>query len=151
MTQTIAIIGAGPYGLSAAAHLRSLPNTQLLVFGRPMSFWEEKMPKGMFLRSGWRASYISDPGHHFSLDAFQSASCDKISAPVPLERFVAYGRWFQQKTVPDLDSRLVASVAPNSRGFQLELNDGTDVHADRVIVAGGISPFASTPSAFSSL
>jgi len=149
--RTIAIIGAGPYGLSAAAHLRNLPNTQLLVFGAPMSFWEEKMPKGMFLRSGWRASYISDPKHDFSLDAFQSASGCKIPTPVPLDRFVAYGRWFQQKAVPDLDGRLVASVTRNATGFQLKLNDGSCVTADRVIVAGGISSFTSTPSVFSML
>jgi hypothetical protein len=149
--QTIAIIGAGPYGLSAAAHLRSLPDTRLLVFGSPMSFWEEKMPKGMFLRSGWRASYISDPRHDFSLDAFQSASGGKISTPVPLDRFVAYGRWFQQKAVPDLDTRLVASVTKNGTGFQLRLNDETCLSADRVIVAGGIASFAITPSDFSAL
>ena len=58
--EQVAIIGAGPYGLALAAHLRGR-GVEPAVFGRPMSFWEEHMPKGMLLRSPWRASHISDP------------------------------------------------------------------------------------------
>ena len=44
----VAIIGAGPYGLSAAAHLRGA-GVETLVFGQPMSFWHRHMPVGMLL------------------------------------------------------------------------------------------------------
>src|SRR5438046_3115794 len=57
----VAIIGAGPYGLSAAAHLKTLKGLEVRVFGEPMSFWERHMPAGMRLKSVWRASHISDP------------------------------------------------------------------------------------------
>ena len=51
----VAVIGAGPYGLAVAAHLRSAA-IGTRVFGRPMSFWREHMPKGMRLRSPWVAT-----------------------------------------------------------------------------------------------
>ena len=54
------VIGAGPYGLAAAAALRSA-GVDPHVFGEPMSFWMEHMPKGMLLRSPWGASHIGDP------------------------------------------------------------------------------------------
>jgi len=150
-SRTIAIIGAGPYGLSAAAHLRRLPNTKLLIFGRPMSFWQEQMPKGMFLRSGWRASYLADPDLALTLEAYQASCGEKVSTPVPLDRFVSYGKWFQQRVAPQLDTRLVEKVTPNSRGFHLFLEDGETLSVDRVIVAAGIAPFANIPQEFASL
>jgi cation diffusion facilitator CzcD-associated flavoprotein CzcO len=39
----VAIVGAGPYGLSAAAHLRAA-GVEARVFGRTMEFWERQMP-----------------------------------------------------------------------------------------------------------
>lgn len=151
MSQAITIIGAGPYGLSAAAHLRRLPGTRIRLFGRPMSFWEEKMPKGMLLRSGWRASYIADPDRTFTLKAFQTAIGTRVPSPVPLEQFTAYGRWFQEKVAPDLDPRFVSKLTPFRNEFVLTLEDGETLAVNRVIVATGIEPFAQVPPEFSSL
>jgi cation diffusion facilitator CzcD-associated flavoprotein CzcO len=41
----IAIIGAGPYGLSIAAHLRAA-GLDFRIFGSPMQTWIEHMPRG---------------------------------------------------------------------------------------------------------
>ena len=57
----VAILGAGPYGLAAGAHLRNIKGLDVRVFGEPMDFWKSHMPEGMFLRSPWAASHISDP------------------------------------------------------------------------------------------
>jgi len=151
MKETIAIIGAGPYGLSMAAHLRSLPNLNVRVFGKTMSFWQDYMPKGMLLRSGWRASYIADPGHSLSLEAYQSATGDRVANPVPLDRFVAYGKWFQRQAAPGLDDRLVTRVTPRKQELLLELDGGETLSANRIIVATGIAPFAYIPEEFSGL
>jgi hypothetical protein len=43
------VIGAGPYGLAAAA--ARADGIQPLVVGEPMEFWRRNMPAGMFLRS----------------------------------------------------------------------------------------------------
>ena len=59
MTDTdVAILGAGPYGLAAAAHLRRA-GVDVRVMGQPMSFWRG-MPVGMLLRSNWTATCIGD-------------------------------------------------------------------------------------------
>ena len=70
------IIGAGPYGLSAYAHLRA-SGISAQVFGEPMEFWDKKMPTGMLLRSPREASTISDPLSQFTLEAFETATGTK--------------------------------------------------------------------------
>jgi FAD-dependent urate hydroxylase len=147
----IAILGAGPYGLSAAAHLRAANNKVVRVFGECMSFWESHMPVGMFLRSPWAATHLSDPRGELTLDAFKSINGNHLSAPVPLDRFIEYGRWFQRRAVPDVDPRKVAAIEAESSGFRLTLEDGEVVKPQRVIVASGIIPFAWRPSQFRSL
>jgi len=147
----IAIIGAGPYGLSAAAHLRPIPGLDVHVFGEPMSFWERHMPTGMLLRSPWEGSNLSDPKRRFTLDAYKVFSDNHLSSPVPLERFVKYGQWFQRQVVPDVDPRKVTHLEKVSRGFQLTLEDGDIWRSRRVVVATGIASFAWRPPEFAKL
>lgn len=144
------IIGAGPYGLAAAAHLRSA-NVEVRMFGRAMEFWQHQMPAGMFLRSSWEASHISDPHHALTLDAYQAAHSVQLSTPIPLDNFIAYGRWFQQQVVPDLDQRQVRRIEAMAKGFRLLMEDDDVLEAQRVIVATGIAPFAYRPAEFMSL
>ncbi|MGC2530230.1 MAG: NAD(P)-binding domain-containing protein [Candidatus Acidiferrum sp.] len=151
MKETIAIIGAGPYGLALAAHLRKIPSLDFHIFGEPMSFWQDHMPKGMYLRSGWRASYIADPENVFTLEAYQAASGEKFSTPVPLENFVSYGRWFQERAAPNIDSRRVTSILKDGSGFELKLQDGNIWKTKRLVVATGISSFAWRPLEFAML
>jgi thioredoxin reductase len=146
----VAIIGAGPYGLSAAAHLKST-GVETRVFGRPMEFWASKMPAGMLLRSPRVASNISDPVQAFTLDAYESASGTPAQAPVPLQTFVEYGRWFQRQLSPDLDRREAQTVERCDGGFRITLEDGESLRCRRVIVAAGIGPFQSIPSVFRGL
>jgi hypothetical protein len=136
-------VGSGPYGLAAAAHLRRA-GVDLRIFGEPMSFWRT-MPVGMLLRSNWTATCIAEYRGPLSLEAYIEATGQRFGQPVPLDRFIPYGEWVQQKVAPDLDRRLVTRVEPNSAGFRLTLNDGDEVRAGRVVVAGGIAPFVRRP------
>ena len=147
----VAIIGAGPYGLSATAHLRTVKGLDVHTFGEPMSFWERNMPKGMLLRSGWAASQIADPNQSLTMEAYQAASRTHFSSPVPLDHFVEYGHWYQRQSVPGLDSRKIARVEPDSKGFRLMLQDGETVLAGRLVVAAGIGSFTWRPPEFASL
>ncbi len=147
----VAIIGAGPYGLSATAHLRTVRGLDVHTFGEPMSFWERNMPMGMLLRSGWAATHIADSNQSMTLDAFRAASRNHFSSPVPLDRFVDYGLWYQRQAVPDLDRRKIARVESDTRGFRLNLEDGETVLAGRLVVAAGIGSFAWRPSTFAGL
>jgi FAD-dependent urate hydroxylase len=144
------ILGCGPYGLAAAAHLRSA-GVEGRVFGEPMSFWQEHMPAGMFLRSAWYASDIADPARRLTLNDYLNSHDIPVSVPVPRDRFIDYGLWFQRTVVPDLDRRRVQTIAANGDGFRLSLEDGETLKAQRVIVAGGISPFARRPAEFKEL
>src|SRR5215475_4504974 len=145
------VIGAGPYGLSVGAHLSEIKGLDLRVFGEPMSFWEKQMPIGMLLRSPWVASHLSDPNRALTLDAFKSAVGDDFGKPVPLDKFVEYGRWFQRQAVTELDCRGINSVTTSNGGFRILTDDGDELRAKRVVVAAGIAPFACRPEAFSGL
>jgi hypothetical protein len=134
----VAVIGSGPYGLAVAAHLRSAA-VSTRVFGRPLSFWREHMPKGMRLRSPWIATHIADPEKRFSLDVFAREAALEPQDQLPIERFVQYGDWFQRQTVPDLDPRKVLRVENATLGFRLALEDENVIHAGRVVVAMGLA------------
>jgi hypothetical protein len=148
-TADVAIIGAGPYGLAAAAHLRRA-GVELRIFGQPMSFWRT-MPVGMLLRSNWSATCIAEHRGALSLDAYRQATGRRFNRPIPLERFVEYGEWVQQQVAPDLDRRGVQRVDGDGAGFQLALEDGETLRASRVVVAAGIAPFARRPPQLASL
>src|SRR5215213_6388910 len=145
----VAVIGAGPHGLSSALHLERA-GLQAQVFGKCMSFWQ-CMPKGMLLRSNWSASNIAEPAGPLSLDSYKSETGARFESPVPLVDFVAYGRWFQRRALPSADSRMVRSVSRDADGFRLALEDGDTATARRVVVAAGIAPFVARPPGFDAL
>src|ERR1700719_2018803 len=144
----VVIVGAGPYGLAAAAYLTQIKGLDVSVFGEPMSFWRTAMPKGMLLRSSWSASHIADPNSELTLDTYKIVSGNHLCAPIALQRFVDYGLWYQRSAVPNLDRRLVCSIKPQCSAFHLTLNDGTTFTARSVVVACGPSAFAARPSVF---
>jgi cation diffusion facilitator CzcD-associated flavoprotein CzcO len=146
----VAIVGAGPYGLSAGAHLRA-KGIGFRIFGEPMEFWAQKMPEGMLLRSPRVASSLSDPGGAFTLEAYEAASKREPCAPVPLDTFVEYGNWFRHQLGSDLDPRTVLRVDRDHTGFRLTLQDGEEIRAKSVVIAAGIGPFKKKPAVFRNL
>jgi cation diffusion facilitator CzcD-associated flavoprotein CzcO len=146
----VAVIGAGPYGLSAGVHLKA-QGIAVRVFGEPMEFWAHKMPEGMLLRSPRVASSLSDPDRAFTLEAYETASNRKPSAPVPLGTFVEYGRWFRHQLGSDLDQRTVMRVNRDQPGFRLTLPDGEQIRSTYVVIAAGIGPFKKKPAVFQNL
>jgi hypothetical protein len=146
----VAIVGAGPFGLAAAAHLRAA-RVETRIFGEPMEFWQRHMPQGMFLRSSPSCSQIGDPHGKLTVARYHAVHGVPCSKPLPIDDFVQYGLWFQQQRVPDVDRRRVARIEHASRGFRLVLADGEDLQARHVVVATGISPFAWRPPQFDAL
>jgi FAD-dependent urate hydroxylase len=143
MKDDVAIIGAGPYGLATAAHLRAA-GARVAVFGETMGAWA-RMPAGMLLRSFREATSIGDPERRLTIGAFAADRGRPIPTPVPLPDFVEYGRWFQSRAVPDVDQRLVQRLDRDGTGFRLTLSDEANVRARAVVVAAGIEPFAYMP------
>jgi cation diffusion facilitator CzcD-associated flavoprotein CzcO len=149
----VAIIGAGPYGLSVAAHLRAR-GIGFRIFGKPLHSWRAQMPKGMFLKSEGFASNLHDAQAEFTLARFCAdnglAYADQDS-PVPLDTFTAYGTAFQQKFVPDLEDEMVVGLERTPDGFRLALDNGETFAARRVVVAVGLSDFRHVPTELASL
>jgi FAD-dependent urate hydroxylase len=146
----VAVIGAGPYGLSVAAHLKRA-GIAVHVFGAPMGFWRHNMPEGMLIRSPWRATHLSDPDGAFSLDAYAAAGNVDSGKHLSLAELVAYGEWFQRHAVPDVDGRAVRVIDSARNGFRLELADGDTLSADRVVVATGLLNQEYRPPVFQDL
>ena len=143
-TTDVAIVGAGPYGLSVAAHLRR-SGLSVRQFGLPMHLWRANMPRGMFLKSQGFASNLSDPQGQLTLGAFCRATGRPYAdygLPVPLDTFVAYGQWFQAAAGLDVEEVLVTGVSPAGDGYQLTLADGETLRARQVVVAVGVEHFA---------
>ena len=172
MIQPVAVIGAGPFGLSTAAHLRA-HGIPVRVFGEPMVSWRDHMPAGMFLKSTPVASSLDAPQRGHTLADY----CDAAGIPrlvtdediIPVETFVAYGEWFQQKLVPELERVRVVSVdrrttadgngggtgdragdrtgdgTGGAGGFELKLDSGELFTARAVVVATGLSGLAHLP------
>jgi cation diffusion facilitator CzcD-associated flavoprotein CzcO len=144
----VAVIGAGPYGLSIAAHLRAR-GVDFRIFGIPMHSWRAQMPAGMLLKSEGFASSLSDPGGRFTLKDFCARSglaYGDAGCPVPLETFTAYGLAFQRQLVPDLEEKKVAALDRSPHGFDIRMEDGETVAARRVVIAVGIQYFSYVPA-----
>ncbi|MBX6748598.1 MAG: NAD(P)-binding domain-containing protein [Micromonosporaceae bacterium] len=148
----VAIVGAGPYGLSVAAHLRAL-GLSLRTFGQPMSLWRG-MPNGMFLKSQPFASNLSDPAGAYTLEAFCRATNKpyvSYGRPLALETFIEYGMWFQRQQVPDLEETLVTHIDRVDGRFAMLLSNGETAYARAVVIATGVEHFAHLPEPFATL
>ncbi|WP_086785358.1 NAD(P)-binding domain-containing protein [Streptomyces caniscabiei] len=149
MIQPVAVIGAGPYGLSTAAHLRA-HGIPVRVFGEPMVSWRDNMPAGMLLKSTPAASSIDAPQRgHTLADHCDAAGVRRLVTDediIPVETFISYGEWFQQQLVPDLERVRVVSVdRSKSGGFELKLDSGESFTARAVVVASGLFGLAHLP------
>jgi FAD-dependent urate hydroxylase len=145
----VAVIGAGPHGLSAAVHMRRA-GVRPHVFGRPMSFWKS-MPEGMKLRSNMSATNMIETTGPLSLARYTEVTGEQVEPPVPLSRFIEYGLWVRATAVSEVDAREVVRLELIPEGFSLDLGDGERVTARRVVVACGIAPFEFIPPGFDHL
>jgi thioredoxin reductase len=149
----VAIVGAGPYGLSLAAHLRAA-GVDYRHFGLPMRLWRSAMPQGMFLKSQGFASNLSDPRGTHTLEAFCTQTgrpYKSYGLPVALDTFVGYGQWFQSGLGLAVEEVLVTDLARLNGGFELTLATGERVAARKVVVAIGVEHFAYVPPPLSPL
>jgi cation diffusion facilitator CzcD-associated flavoprotein CzcO len=155
MTQTcdVAIIGAGPHGLSLAAHLAAR-GTDFRIFGKPMTTWSEHMPKNMVLKSDGFASNLSAPSRESTLKAWCARGAIGYAdqaLPVSLDTFLAYASWFQKRYVPNVEELNVTGLKDEGGDYALTLENGEHVRARAVVLAVGISWFAHKPEVFSGL
>lgn len=145
----VAIVGAGPYGLSVASHLRAR-GVRFRIFGSPMRTWRN-MPKGIALKSFDFATNIYSPvPHHTFIDYCRARGIDSHQ-PVDMTIFTDYGLWAQRELVPEVEDVLVSELARSADGFGLELTSGERLLADRVVVAVGLGHFERLPDVLADL
>jgi len=149
----VAVIGAGPYGLSVAAHLRS-QGVNFRIFGTPMYHWLEHMPKGMFLKSEGCASNLFDPMDGYTLKQYcaeKGLPYAQYGAPVSVEAFTQYGLSFQRRLVPTVENVMVTALRGSSATFELRLASGETLQASKVVIATGMSNTEYIPAALAQL
>ena len=152
-TTDLLIIGAGPFGLSMAAHARHLGIDHIIV-GEPMRFWQAHMPNGMYLRSA--CDWHLDPEGDDTIEAFLRAQNLGPADVEPLsrDRYLEYAQWFRVRRQIDpwrvLVERLDTADGDNWR-FRATLADGRVIAARSVVLAVGFAPFKHVPEDLASL
>lgn len=139
------VIGAGPYAYAAAAFARA-NGIDVRMVGRPMAFWREQMPAGMFLRSGsdW---HLDAAGEHTFEAYFEDRGLRRTDHdPIPIEVFLDYTEWFRERKALDVDDRLLSALTTSDGTFLATLEDGSTIFADKVLAAPGIAHFAHLPT-----
>jgi thioredoxin reductase len=142
----LVVVGAGPYGLSIAAHAAAA-GLRLRVLGRPMASWRDHMPGGMFLKSEPWSSNLSDPRGDRTLSAYCASRGlpAEHGNPMSIDHFTDYGMWFAEQAVPRIDEQTVTAVRPRRQGFLVDTGDGETIPARTVALAVGVMPFVHRP------
>jgi len=149
----IAVVGAGPYGLSIAAHLRK-HGLSFRIFGPAMDTWISHMPKGMCLKSDGFASDLYDPDGVLTLKKYcaeRGIPYADMGLPVRLETFTEYGLAFRDRMVPELENKKVVGIKRTHSAFELTLDDGEIFSARQVVLAVGVTHFEYLPDNLSHL
>jgi FAD-dependent urate hydroxylase len=141
----VAVVGAGPFGLSVAAHVS---HQRVRTFGRPMQTWRTRMPPDMKLRSDWEETSMSAPHDAGSITAWSRRTGEPREEPIPLQKFLRYAQWFQDTFVRESDPSDVASLDRAGGVFRLTTTAGDEVDARRVVLAVGVTPFSHAPAPF---
>jgi FAD-dependent urate hydroxylase len=141
---SLLVVGAGPYGVSVAA--RALERgIETIVVGRPMGFWRDNMPAGMYLRSGLDWHLDAARVHTFEAFVEEKGIPRSEIDPIPIAVFLEYAAWFQeQKRVAVRDS-FVTHVARRDGAFVARLDDGNEIAAERLVAAPGVAYFQHLP------
>jgi cation diffusion facilitator CzcD-associated flavoprotein CzcO len=141
----VAIVGAGPYGLAAAA---ALGNRRVTVFGRPLQTWRTLMPPTMELRAGWGEMSLTGANGRGSLHEWIAATGRPKIDPMPVAEFIDYAEWFRARYVEDVVESPVESLSERGGRFHLHTASGVEATAAAVVLAVGVTPFAHVPPPF---
>ncbi|HEU5036988.1 MAG TPA: FAD-dependent oxidoreductase [Nocardioides sp.] len=138
------VIGAGPYAYAAAAYARDR-GIDTHVVGIPMSFWRDRMPQDMYLRSG--TDWYLDANREDTFEAFfEERGLDPDEHdPIPISVFLDHTDWFAERKGVVADQRLVADVTKPNGTFVAAMEDGSRIEADKVLAAPGVGFFAQLP------
>ena len=141
------IVGAGPYGLSIAAHLRAA-GLPFELLGKPMESWRRFMPEGMLLKSERFASSLWDPRRRHTLQRYcesRGLPWQPVGSPLSLALFLQYATWFRERAVGEPRDVRVTGLQRVPGGFAVQLAGGASFMSRRVVLATGHMAFRFVP------
>lgn len=141
------IVGAGPYGLSVAAHMRAA-GLPFALFGSPLESWRRFMPRGMVLKSERFASNLWDPDRRFTLARYCAARnipYQAVGSPLPLKLFLQYADWFRVNAVGESQDVKLTEIGRRKGAFTVRLEDGRSLTCRRIVLATGHMKFLVLP------
>lgn len=147
------IVGAGPYGLSIAAHLRAA-GLPFQLFGTPLDSWRRYMPEGMILKSEPFASNLWDPARRFTFERYckeKTLPYQPVGRPLSLATFLQYAEWFRQHAAGESCDIRIVRIRQNGNAFSVELADRANFTSRRIILAIGHMAFRVVPQQLSHL
>jgi thioredoxin reductase len=147
------IIGAGPFGLTSATYAER-SNMDYLIVGRPMSFWKDHMPTGMYLRSG--SEWHLDPDGIFTIEKYiesKGLSSQEVH-PLSLNFYLGYAKWFEEQFNFNIQETYVERLDQSQESqhpYKATLENGEIISANAVIVAIGFEYFKNIPPELSAI
>lgn len=144
------IIGAGPYGLAAAAQAKQAGLNYLLV-GEPMKFWRSSMPNFMVVRSPFVVSSLYSPVAGLRLEDYyrETGRTATKREKISLKIYLKYIEWYLAKADFNVLPQDVTSLKREASGtFTATTRDDQQMQARAVIIAVGNPPFVNIPDEF---
>ena len=139
------IVGAGPFGLAVAAQASHL-GIDHVVAGKPMEFWKQNMPRGMYLRSA--CDWHLDPANIHTIENFiaERGQTAKDVEPLSLDFYLSYVEWFQKQKQIDAIPWHIQHLEVSDNHFIATTTDGETIHARNVVIAPGFKHFTNIPA-----
>ena len=139
------VIGAGPFGLAMSAYASHV-GIEHVITGRPMQFWKQNMPAGMYLRSA--CDWHLDPTNIHTIDTFlgERGQTAKDVEPLSLDFYLSYAAWFQKQKQIEARPWHIESLDVANNGFTAITSDGNTIHARNVVIAPGFTHFTNIPA-----
>ncbi len=150
MKTDLLIIGAGPFGLALAAYANTL-GINYLVAGKPMEFWKNNMPDGMYLRSA--SDWSLDPTDQASIMNYLKTlgKTPKDVEPLSRDFYLEYCQWFQDQAGIQSLPFYVTQLNKMVDHFHARLENGDVIEAKKVVVAIGMGYFKNQPPKLTAL
>lgn len=82
-----------------------------------MGFWQENVPIGTRLISGWITCSLAD--HTFDYGSYLAAWALAPPRTFMADQFLAYGLWFQRNACPEPDPRMVTRLSCEEREYRI--------------------------------
>ncbi|MCA9859379.1 MAG: NAD(P)-binding domain-containing protein [Thermomicrobiales bacterium] len=139
------VVGAGPYGLGIAAYAKSL-GVETAIVGRPMAFWRDRMPAGMYLRSSWDWHYDPHAVHTIEMWLEQTGRTKASITPFSLADYLEFATWFEVVSGLEPIDRQVErlDIRPDGR-YEAVFTGDNRLTARHVVLALGFGNFGYVP------